>query len=1229
MLIFTKVKKIGFFIFLLLTISVLSSNPILNLKEISIKKPLCLERPIKEKQTTVKIYLDRFFYFDTDKDGQGLIVINPPNLLYEGKIKDYIVQVYLEQEKEISEIKIKSSDHIGFEINVQSLPIGESNIVAKLLDTKRNLICENVTKIRKVKNTKKIEKKVEIPLIVISGEEFADEKNVPVSTGIPLPEGLLDDIENVKLFEDGKEVPIQTSIRSRWSKKGSIKWLGVDFFVNYNNGFPSNYLIKLGEKNNLTLLNQVKEDSETIDIENGILKVKISKKNFHLFEEVRVDKNKNKKFDENEIFIKADTYDGPYWISAEEKIYRMCLDKDAKVYIEENGHLKTTVRADGWAISEDGEKAGKFITRIIVYSGQPEIQVNNTFIVTWDTLDEKKRIRDLGIKITYTNIGGNLKSIPHEWWKEGFEIPQDRSIYFLADRWNSFYIKDSKEEKVLQSFFGTFTYSESLYGKNYFNWFGVMGEDLGIGLSQRHLFQLFPKEIEINRKSIIWHAWPYHSTEYIKSGTDIGDYVNLRWLHQGKFLDFQIPKEYFDAMNLFKNLTPDHKWRWGGEKRKGYGTGVAITGELLYIFDINSKEKSQFSMYMTKRAKIFEKYPHAISDPEWTRKTEVLETIVGGIDEKYKQIKEGISSSFDRVCNIIFDNKEYGQFIWPDGHIYYIPGGSPPALHRAKIGYHHGSNLSPLYLYLSTGEWKYWNFYESFTRHLIDHVSVNYDPWNPETDLKPVFQWPGAVYHCDGYVPWGSYHELWGHMGAQYSYLIYYYLTGDTRGLDLAKEWIESVLKKIRISEDYDFSGMIDRNPANGWMVATNYYADLQDARLLRLIGEFKDRLFAQPMKYMSDAPPPAQSGRYWMWTYIRYWRDPLPLKLVSEWVDEFTRKGPNIPGYSWPIKATDEQGKQLKAIWCHEGSSREVDLTIAGPMYGSYSPYFIDTSLYTNNQSYIKWFWFETLGLSQLRQWAHGHPSPFYSLQWFSDDILRLFPLIPVMKDLGLPEVPCLFPFTADSWDKVLTVFKEEEDRDFALTFWGYVPEKMKGSLKFQIIDPENKTIKEGEMPKGVIMPDNPYIVKIPKDNKKGEYILKFIGGREWYGIMLNCPLSDLPKEVYVISDNSRVITATRYYTETGLNQTKIILTLVGNSLFRLETSSGDKIRTEYQQKKHILNLEPKTGYKLSFCRRGVTSSGYGGFINLSGEELILSFDKSYWFYPEILKMKGGEKNE
>lgn len=1216
-------KRLVWLFVLISSTAIFPATLIQNIKELPVKKPFCLSRQAKSLTPSIGIYLDRVVYADTDKDGQGLVVINPPHLFFDGKLKGHIVQLTLEKEGKIlqqTEIEIQNSDHIGFDIDIPQFSQGEFLIKAKLFDTKKSLLSEGGAILTK-KNLEKKNFDRSTKLVLTESGEFGDSKNVPITTGIPLPDGLLDNIENFRLFENGKEVPVQSCVRSRWSKKGSIKWLGIDFLANFNQGCAPEYILEFGEKNKAIPANPVKvnETSEIIEVENGVLKVKFSKKSFHLFEEVFVDRNKNGKFEEDELFIKSGQTDGPYWTNAQEKIYRMCSDRDVRVYLEEKGHLKTVVRADGWAVSEDGEKAGKFVIRTIIYSGQTDIQVNSSFIITWDTLQQQMKIRDLGIKTSYINLGNNLALTPHEWWRDPINIPEDRSLYFLADRWNNFYIKDSKDDSVIRSYFGTFGYAESIYPKNYFNWFGVMGENLGIGIIQRHLFQLFPKEIEISKNSMVWHAWPYHSTERIKSGLDIGDYVNLRWLHQGKFLDFQIPEEYFKVMEEFKNLTPDHKWRWGGEKRPGYGTGVAITGELLYVFDRDSKQKSQYSQTLINKTRVFENYPHAIASAEWTRKTEVLEPVVGETDTSYKQIEEGISNVFDRVVSIISDNKEYGQFIWPDAHSYYTPGGSPPSLHRAKTGYHHGSNLSVLYLYLRSGNLKYWNFYESFSRHLLDHVSVNYDPWDSENDLKPVYQWPGAVYHCDGYVPWGSYHELWGHMGAEYSYLIYYYLTGDTRALDLMKEWAESVLKKFRVPEDYDFSGMIDRNPAGGWMIATNYYADFHDARFLRLIWEFRNRLFAQPMRYMSDAPPPAQSGRYWLWTYTRYWRDPLPLKLVSEYVEEFTRAGPSKPGYSWPVKAVDEQGKQMKAVWCHEGSSREVDLTIAGPMYGSYSPYFIDASLFTNNPAYIKYYWFETCGLALLRQWSHGNPSPYFSLQWTSDEILRMAPLIPLMKEFGLPEVPCLYPSPAESWENVTTVMKEEQDREFTLTFWGHVPEKLKEPVRFQLIGPDGNIIKEGEIPKGPLLPDKPFAVKVQKDNKTGEYQLK-IKKEPWGGIFLNCPISNLPYEVYVVSPGTQIHTATRYFLKPLNSQKEISFSLSGNTLFRLETPAGDKIRTEYEQKRITIPIEYQS-YRISFCQRGVSSSGPGRFILSNTGLMILSADEKLWFYPEKIK--------
>ena len=119
-----------------------------HLSELHVKKPFCLSRISKEKiPPSISVYTDRLVYLDTDKDGQGLIVINPPNLLYDGSLKGYIIQVYGEHSGKpagtFSEIAINNSDHIGFDMDVSECPEGESIIKARLLDNKRKFICES------------------------------------------------------------------------------------------------------------------------------------------------------------------------------------------------------------------------------------------------------------------------------------------------------------------------------------------------------------------------------------------------------------------------------------------------------------------------------------------------------------------------------------------------------------------------------------------------------------------------------------------------------------------------------------------------------------------------------------------------------------------------------------------------------------------------------------------------------------------------------------------------------------------------------------------------------------------------------------------------------------------------------------------------------------------------------------------------------------------------------
>jgi len=68
----------------------------------------------------------------------------------------------------------------------------------------------------------------------------------PISTGVPMPFGTLNDPSKLVLLEDGKPVPSQWTVRATWTpgEPTSVKWLGLDFLAHYEGGKPKDYRIK-------------------------------------------------------------------------------------------------------------------------------------------------------------------------------------------------------------------------------------------------------------------------------------------------------------------------------------------------------------------------------------------------------------------------------------------------------------------------------------------------------------------------------------------------------------------------------------------------------------------------------------------------------------------------------------------------------------------------------------------------------------------------------------------------------------------------------------------------------------------------------------------------------------------------------------------------------------------------------------------------------------------------
>jgi len=403
--------------------------------------------------------------------------------------------------------------------------------------------------------------------------------------------------------------------------------------------------------------------------------------------------------------------------------------------------------------------------------------------------------------------------------------------------------------------------------------------------------------------------------------------------------------------------------------------------------------------------------------------------------------------------------------------------------------------------------------------------------------------------------------------------------------------------------------------------MAVNYYADFQDARLLRLINGFAGRLFAQPMKYITDAPPPGQSSTFWLHTYLEHWRDPRVRQMLVDWVREFTR--PGAPAFlTRPAPVLEPDGTPRRATFVKRGVPVRPVICVGGPWYGDgFGVYQYEAATrLSGNPAYVMDAWRDTLGLACFRERAfRAHPTRFVSQEEFAS-ALHALSLVDGMARGRLPETPVFFPLGIGT--PTHAQLREETDRAFTLTFWGRMADR---PLPFDLEAPDGTIAARGEIPGGRRPFDEALVCRVPADGKTGDYRLRIHTPADWKPDLLVCPVSDLPQEVYVVPTNATVFTAVRYFWKTAPRETGRILGLGGRpgvSLLRLETPEGYPIAEAAAKEGRVaLSVKPETLYRLSF----VAANRSHQPVSLTplaatpdpGTPLILSATPALWFLP------------
>jgi len=593
----------------------------------------------------------------------------------------------------------------------------------------------------------------------------------PATGGIPFAKGELKTAENVRVVDEGGDpVPFQTKVTARWPD-GSIKWLLFDMQVDVNRESEKKVFVEYGndiKKETTESALKTQQDEKTILLLTGPLKAIMSKKKFDLLGTVYWDMNGDGNFTPDELVLNS----GDMYVAAKNKKYFASLDSSPRLEIETEGTEKLSVKRSGWFVANDGDKFCKYIIRIEAFKGKSYVRLYHTFIYTGYPenkfyeryedlkLPKNETIQEIGILIPQNIKGNTSYAFGTDQGIFSQSLTEDVSL-FQPDH-TQYAIRPRLRREASN------THDELMKGKHASGWVDLKNEKAGMTAAIRYFWEQYPKEFTINKDNGVLDIklWPSPAGE-------------------------------LDLKTTEKALGPDAVAR-------GNAFGLAKTHEL-YIYvhepDIDYKVIGLMAKALTEPL-------HIRPDPEWLASS----TVLGGVREYDPEVFYEAEASLNDIFDWAYRQPKifnwYGMLDFGDTLSWYRMKGYDKSYDlwdwhpEGRWGWYNceemGTHSGALIQYLRTGKQKYLEFGENLSRHLMDVDTCHYNTIANDSRLRGVLDdevsQVGSMHRHNG-DHWGGRNEETTHTNI-YGILLYYYLTGYERALEVAKETGSFYLKE-------------------------------------------------------------------------------------------------------------------------------------------------------------------------------------------------------------------------------------------------------------------------------------------------------------------------------------------------------------------------------------------------------------------------------------------------
>lgn len=607
---------------------------------------------------------------------------------------------------------------------------------------------------------------VEANAIQLTVEEPSGASRVgwPVTSGIPLAQGVLDDPSKAVLLDaEGQPMPLQTEALARWPD-GSIRWLLLDFQVDLNAGQQKVFTLSIEPGQEPTPVVRplivtkrspggTNDRPSTIIIDTGPLRLEIPPDGGLPWGNVWLDANADGAFSADErvsgpdssAIVLTDAEGRHYSASAAGSDRSRSVER---IVVEQSGPLRACVRIEGHHVGERGRMFA-YVARLHAFRGNPSVRLSYTFVNDHqDSL--MARIRSLNLVF---GLSGPDSAV--------------RQCIFDGE-------KRSPEPLLLEQLDETQYHLSGIPAeREAAGWAAIGNGPAGFAVGAREFRQQWPKSIELMP----------------------GGGVRPGAIVMGICPEF--PKGRYDG----KPLEEENKFYYA--LRDGVHTfkvGLAKTHELWATFFAGEPETDELGGFF----QAAEQPLLAVCEPAYVSVTQAAGRFPPADPEKYC----GYDAWLDRALLAHLERRdrvrEYGMLNYGDWY-------GERGVNWGNLEYDlaHGLFLQ----YLRTGDRRYFLRAEQAARHHIDVDTVHAvnphlkNPWGDPPRIGEI--WLHCLNHTGGYydeapLPVSRTYQMghstnFGHVWISGD-LDYYYLTGDRRALDVSIQMADAMVHHMPTS---------------------------------------------------------------------------------------------------------------------------------------------------------------------------------------------------------------------------------------------------------------------------------------------------------------------------------------------------------------------------------------------------------------------------------------------